>query len=238
MESVQLTGQAGIIAIDGQTAAGKTAAGRELAHRLGCPFLDTGIMYRAITWLALRRSVAMADETGLGNLASECTMRPIGTDGNGILLNDVQLGHELRSAQVDEHVSLVARVPSVRRELVSQQRNIAAQSSQKSGGIVMVGRDIGTVVLPDAYLKVFMVASPEVRAQRRYDELASQGQAADYLQILANALSRDRIDSERDDSPLVQAADAVVIDTSDLTINQVVEKMLELLSSLARWADS
>ena len=123
-----MTGQAGIIAIDGQAAAGKTAVGRELAHRLGCPFLDTGIMYRAITWLALRRSVPMADETGLGKLASDCTMLPIGTDGNGIQLNNIQLGHELRSAQVDDYVSLVARVPSVRRELVRQQRNIAAQS--------------------------------------------------------------------------------------------------------------
>ena len=233
-----MTGQAGIIAIDGQAAAGKTAVGRELARRLGCPFLDTGIMYRAITWLALRRSVAMTDETGLGKLASECTMRPIGTDGNGIHLNNVQLGHELRSAQVDDHVSLVARVPSVRRELVRQQRNIAAQSIEESGGIVMVGRDIGTVVLPNADLKVFMVASPEVRTQRRYDELVSQGQAPDYQQILANALSRDRIDSEREDSPLARAADAVVIDTSDLTISQVVEKMLEQLSSLAGWAGS
>jgi len=238
MEIVQLTGQAGIIAIDGQAAAGKTAVGRELAYRLGFPFLDTGIMYRAITWLALRQSVAIVDETGLAKLASNCTMRPIGTDGKGIHLNNFQLVHELRSAQVDEHVSLVARVPSVRRELVRQQRNIAAQSRQESGGIVMVGRDIGTVVLPDADLKVYMVASPQVRAQRRFDELASQGQAADYQQILANVLSRDQIDSERDDSPLTQAADAVVIDTSELTINQVVEKMLDQLGSLAGRADS
>lgn len=180
----------------------------------------------------------MVDEAGLGKLASDSTLRPTGTDGYGIQLNNVQLGQELRSAQVDDHVSLVARVPSVRRELVRQQRRIAAQSSEESGGIVMVGRDIGTVVLPDADLKVFMVASPEVRAQRRYDELASQGQAADYQQILDNALERDRIDSEREESPLAQAADAVVIDTSDLTISQVVEKVLEQLSSPAGWANS
>ena len=227
-----MTGKAGIIAIDGQAAAGKTAVGRELAWRLGCPFLDTGIMYRAITWLALRESVAMEDETGLGKLAGGCAMRVAGAEEGAIFLNDVELGPELRSAQVDNHVSLVARVSDVRRELVRQQREIAAQSGQDRGGIVMVGRDIGTVVLPDADLKVFMVASAEVRARRRYDELVAQGQEADYQQILANALSRDRIDSERDDSPLAQAPDALMIDTSDLTIDQVVGRVLERLGSL------
>ena len=226
-----MTDKAGIIAIDGQVAAGKTAVGRELARRLGCPFLDTGIMYRAITWLALRESVDMGDEPGLGKLAGGCTMRLTGAEGSAILLDDIQLGQELRSAQVDGHVSLVARVPSVRRELVRQQRDIATQSGQDRGGIVMVGRDIGTVVLPDADLKVFMVATPEVRARRRYDELVSQGQDADYRQILANALSRDRIDSERDDSPLAQAPEALVIDTSDLAIDQVVKRVLERLGS-------
>ncbi len=226
-----MTRGAGIIAVDGQAAAGKTVVGRELARRLGCPFLDTGIMYRAVTWLALRETVPMDDEAGLGKLACGSAMRLTGDEGSAILLNDTLLGPELRSAQVDDHVSLVARVPGVRRELVRQQRDIAAQSARDLGGIVMVGRDIGTVVLPDADLKVFMVADPQVRAQRRYDELISQGQVAHYQQILSNALARDKIDSERDDSPLVQAADALVIDTSDLTIDQVVERALELLGS-------
>ena len=224
--------KAGIIAIDGQAAAGKTAVGRELARRLGCPFLDTGIMYRAITWLALRESLAMEDETGLGKLAGGCAMRVSGAEEGAIILNDVELGPELRSAQVDDHVSLVARVSGVRRELVRQQQDIAVQSGQDRGGIVMVGRDIGTVVLPDADLKVFMLASAEVRARRRYDELVAQGQEADYGQILANVLSRDKIDSERDDSPLAQAPDALMIDTSDLTIDEVVEQVLERLGSL------
>ena len=226
-----MTVKAGIVAIDGQAAAGKTAVGRELACRMGCPFLDTGIMYRAITWLALRDSVPMDDEAGLGKLACGCSMRLTDAEGGAILLNDTRLGPELRSGQVDDHVSLVARAPGVRRALVRQQQDIATQSAQDLGGIVMVGRDIGTVVLPDADLKVFMVAAPEVRAQRRYDELVSQGQEADYRQILANALARDKIDSERDDSPLAQASDALVIDTSDLTIDQVVERALEGLAS-------
>ena len=226
-----MTVKAGIIAIDGQAAAGKTVVGRELARRLGCPFLDTGIMYRAVTWLALRESVAMDDEAGLGKLACGCAMRLTDAEGSAILLNDIRLGPELRSAEVDDHVSLVARVPGVRRALVRQQRDIAAQSAQELGGIVMVGRDIGTVVLPAADLKVVMVAAPQVRARRRYDELVSQGQDADYQQILANVLARDKIDSERDDSPLAQASDALVIDTSDLTVDDVVERALEGLSS-------
>ena len=224
-----MTNHAGIIAIDGQVAAGKTAVGRELARRLACPFLDTGIMYRAITWLALQRGVAMADETGLGDLARRATMQLKDLEGRAILLDDRELGPELRSSDVDRHVSLVAQVSPVRRELVRQQREIAVQAHREAGGIVMVGRDIGTVVLPDADLKVFMLASPQVRAQRRYAELLTQGQPADYDQVLANALSRDQIDSHRADSPLAQAADALVIDTSDLSIDQVVGQLLERL---------
>ena len=228
-----MTGKAGIIAIDGQAAAGKTSVGRELARRLACPFLDTGIMYRAVTWLALRESVAMEDETGLDNLARNCRMALTEEDTNAILLDGRLLEAELRTAEVDNHVSLVARVSGVRRELVRQQRDIADRAGRDSGGIVMVGRDIGTVVLPNADLKVFMVASPEVRAQRRYDELVAQGQDADYDQILANVRSRDQIDSQRADSPLTQAADALLVDNSDLTIDQVVGKILERLGSAA-----
>ena len=231
-----MTGKAGIVAIDGQVAAGKTAVGRELANRVGCPFLDTGIMYRAITWLALKEKVSVEDEEGLGKLARGCTMRLTGTEGSGILLNGIQVGPELRAPDVDDHVSLVARVSGVRREMVRQQRDIAVGASRDEDGIVVVGRDIGTVVLPDADLKVFMVASPEVRARRRFDELRAQGQDADYDQILANALSRDRIDSQRTDSPLAQAADALVIDTSSLTIDQVVGKIQEQLGSATRQA--
>ncbi len=226
---IRLTGNSGIIAIDGQAAAGKTAVGRELARRLGCPFLDTGIMYRAITWLALREAVALEEETALGKLINGCTMRLTGTDGSSIMLNGRELGGELRTAAVDDHVSLVARIPDVRRELVRQQREIAAQSARDLGGIVVVGRDIGTVVLPDAALKVFMVASPQVRAQRRYNELVAQGQSPDYGQVLNNALSRDSIDSQRADSPLAQAEDAFLVDTSNLSIDQVVQHIIERL---------
>ena len=224
-----LKNRPGVIAIDGQVAAGKTAVGRELASRLGCPFLDTGIMYRAITWLALQREVATDDAAGLGELAQRAVLQLRDLEGRSILLGDRELGPELRSAKVDGHVSLVAQVSGVRREMVRQQRDIASLASRNQGGIVMVGRDIGTVVLPDANLKVFMIASPEVRARRRYDELLAQGQPADYDQILANALTRDRIDSQRADSPLAQAADALLVDTSELSIEQVVNDILERL---------
>ena len=190
-------------------------------------------MYRAITWLALQREVATDDAAGLGELAMRAVMQLRDLEGRFILVGERELGPELRSAEVDDRVSLVAQVSGVRRELVRQQRDIAARARRDSGGIVMVGRDIGTVVLPDADLKVFMVASPEVRARRRYDELLAQGQPADYDQILANAVSRDRIDSQRADSPLAQAADALVMDTSDLTIDQVVGRILERLGSTA-----
>lgn len=221
----------GVITIDGQAAAGKTSVGRELARRLGLPFLDTGVMYRAITWLALQESLAMDDEIALGKLVRSCTMGTSGSEGRNILLNDTLLGTELRSAQIDNQVSLLARVTSVREELVRQQRDIAAQSLQEHGGIVMVGRDIGTVVLPDADLKVFLVAGLEVRARRRFDELESQGQSPDYRQVLTNAQTRDQIDSQRGDSPMVQAPDALVIDSSDLTIDRVVERLLEQLGA-------
>ena len=222
-----MSGKAGAIAIDGQAAAGKTAVGRELALRLGCPFLDTGIMYRAVTWLALKEGVAMEDERGLSQLASSSTMRPSDQEANGLVLNGITLATELRTAEVDQHVSLVARVSGVRQEMVRQQRDISARARQESGGIVMVGRDIGTVVLPDADLKVFMVASPQVRAQRRYDA----GFRALRTPANSDILYRDPDRIPTADSPLAQRRIALLVDTSDLTIDQVVEKILERLGS-------
>lgn len=241
-EGERLAVKGGVIAIDGQVAAGKTVVGRNLAQRLGCQFLDTGIMYRAITWLALESSIPMDDEGGLGKLAERATMRLRDVEGRTIHVaissnenppDERELAAELRTSDVDRHVSLVARVSTVRRELVRQQRAIADRSLNETGGIVMVGRDIGTVVLPQADLKVFMAASPQVRAQRRYAELVAQGQPADFDQILENAQTRDRIDSQREDSPLAQAPDALLIDTDNLTINQVVDRILEQLHARA-----
>ena len=226
---------AGVIAIDGETAAGKTAVGRELARRLGCPFLDTGIMYRAITWLALRRDVAMEDEPALGLLAQGAVLSlpaqevDLATDAV-ILLDGQPLGGELRAPEIDAHVSVVSAVPAVRRELVRQQRQIAANAA---GCIVMVGRDIGTVVLPDADLKVYMTASPEVRARRRHADLLAQDHAADLSQVLQDTLRRDRIDSQRQDSPLARAGDALLLCTDHLTIDQAVETIRQAAQAQA-----
>ena len=211
-----------VIAIDGPVAAGKTTVGRELARRLVLSYLDTGVMYRAITWLALRRKISIADEAGLGRLAQESTIRLAGQDGSTVVVSGERVGPELWEPQVVRNVSQVAQVPEVRRALVEQQRVLAAE-----GRIVMVGRDIGTVVLPDANLKLFITASAEVRARRRWLELRDQSQAPDFEQVLLETRERDRIDSQRADSPLISAEDAVLVETDDLSAEQVTDLIIQ-----------
>ncbi len=211
-----------VIAIDGPVAAGKTTVGRELAKRLGLSYLDTGVMYRAITWLALRRKISIADEAGLGRLAQECNIRLAGQDSSTVLVSGERVGPELWEPKVVRNVSQVARVPEVRRALVEQQRALAAQ-----GRMVMVGRDIGTVVLPDADFKLFITASAEVRARRRWQELRDQGQDPDLDQVLRETRERDRIDSQRADSPLIPAEDAVLVETDDLSAEQVTDLIIQ-----------
>jgi len=179
-------------------------------------------MYRAITWLALRRKVSIADEAGLGRLAQESTIGLAGPDGGTVLICGEQVGPELWEPQVVRNVSQVARVPEVRRALVAQQRAMAAE-----GRMVMVGRDIGTVVLPHADLKLFITASAEVRARRRWQELQDQGQAPDFGQVLQETRERDRIDSQRADSPLIPAEDAVLVETDDLSAEQVTDLIIQ-----------
>ena len=216
-----MSGGVNIIALDGPVASGKTVVGRELARRLAFRYLDTGVMYRAITWLALRCATPMADEEGLGNLADRNPIRLSGREGDQVWVGKHQVGPELRDARVERQVSLVALVPQVRRALVQQQRILA-----REGNIVMVGRDIGTVVLPQADLKVFLSASPEQRAHRRWRDLVDQAQDVDFQQVLRETTERDEIDSNRADSPLRPAEDALTLDTGHLTVDQVVEKIL------------
>lgn len=217
-----MAGGAKVIAIDGPVAAGKTSVGRELARRLGYKFLDSGIMYRAITWLALRRNVPMEDEAALGVLAQREFIRPQGQDSDRVLAGEVELGEkDLRDPQVDRHVSQVSQVSEVRRAMVRQQRELAA-----AGNMVMVGRDIGTVVLPGADLKVFMSASVQERARRRRRDLLGQGHDVPFRQILQETEARDHIDSHRADSPLLPADDALQLDTEDLSIDEVVDLIL------------
>jgi len=210
-----------VIAIDGPVAAGKTAVGRELARNLGFAYLDTGVMYRAITWLALHSGIPVEDETSLGELARTNPVDVLGDEGNRVSVAGHSLGPELRESPVDGNVSVVSKAPPVRRALVAQQRQTAAQ-----GKIVMIGRDIGTVVLPDADLKVYLTASPENRAQRRWQEMRDLGQSVELETVLSETLARDEIDSNRDDSPLKPAKDAWKLNTDGLNIEQVVQKIV------------
>ena len=210
-----------VIAIDGPVAAGKTVVGHILARDLGFSYLDTGIMYRAITWLALRSGIPVEDAASLGELARTNPVGLVGGEGNRVSVAGHPLGPELREPSVDGNVSVVSKASPVRRELVAQQRQIAAQ-----GKIVMIGRDIGSVVLPNADLKVYLTASPEVRAKRRWQEMEDRGQAIDLETVLSETLARDKIDSSRDDSHLMLAKDAWQLNTDALSIEQVVEKIV------------
>ena len=218
-----------IIAIDGPVAAGKTTIGVLLADSLGYSFVDTGAMYRALTWKALKLNVPLENEEELSRLASstEINFAPaIGDSGcqHSVLVDGEDVTTEIHTIEVEAAVSLVAKVSGVRRLLVEQQQQLA-----RNGKMVMVGRDIGTTVLPHAELKIYLEASVEERAKRRHLELPGRGEAADYHAILSDLMRRDEIDSTRSDSPLEAASDAKVVNTDDLGPDQVLSKILSLM---------
>jgi len=221
-----LSQDVGVIAIDGPVAAGKTMAGRELAKRLGLRYLDTGVMYRIITWLALKNATPIEDEAALGALASETPIMLDGSNSDRVLVDGISVGPELREADVDRHVSLVSRVSSVRSALVAQQRRMASE-----GRIIVVGRDIGTVVLPNADLKIYITASSEERARRRWKEFQAQGRETDYQSVLNETRARDDVDTQRDDSPLKPAEDAWVLNTDGLTGDEVVDLIVQRVNA-------
>ena len=216
-----------VIAIDGPVAAGKTAVGQELAQSLGFAYLDTGIMYRAITWLALKNNVPVEDEAALGNLARTSPIDLVGTSGDQVSVAGHTLGPELRESSVDRNVSVVSKATPVRTEMVAQQRKIADQSK-----IVMIGRDIGTVVLPDADLKIYLTASPENRAKRRWQEMQDRGQIVELMTVLSQTIKRDEIDTGRENSPLKPAEDAWELNTDGLDIRQVVQQIIARTENL------
>ncbi len=223
------------IAIDGPAASGKTVVGRLLAGALEYWFLDTGIMYRAVTWLALQQGVSPDDSDALGRLAGAIQLRPVSMQGEAVEVAGTRVGPELREPRVDSNVSNVSRHPAVRRAMVEQQRAyadtvIVGRSGlgvdARSNGIVMIGRDIGTVVLSEAELKVYLTASARERARRRCLEMQERGQGADLGAVQREIEARDAIDSTRDDSPLRPAADAWQLDTSHMSIEDVVDSIL------------
>ena len=217
-----------IIAIDGHSSCGKSTMAKDLASKIGYTYIDTGAMYRAVTYYALQHDLFMPDgsikldelEAAMPDIHitfrfNEETRRP------DTYLNNEYIEDKIRGMEVSAHVSPIATVGFVRTAMVAQQQEMG-----RAKGIVMDGRDIGTVVFPDAELKVFVTATAEVRAQRRYDELLAKGQPASFEEILENVKERDRIDSSREISPLRQADDAILLDNSNLTIPQQNEWLM------------
>ncbi|HSL46016.1 MAG TPA: (d)CMP kinase [Anaerolineales bacterium] len=218
-----------IIAIDGPAASGKSTIGLRLANALGYLFFDTGVMYRAITWLALERGIDVRDEAAVTALAEneQIDVAPASKDDGracDVLVNGQDITWETRTRKVDENVSIVAAYRGVRKALSQQQRRIGQR-----GNIVMVGRDIGTVVLPDADLKIYLDATAEERAKRRYEEIVARGGNPNYKEILKRVIERDRIDSTRDVAPLRAAEDAIILNSNELTADQVFEQVLALV---------
>ncbi len=233
-----------IVAIDGPAASGKSTVGYELARRLNFLFFDTGVMYRAVTWAVLHRRADIDDEAAVGHLAETVPIEiepplPDVPDGRQctVLVDNLDVTWLIRTPVVDQNVSAVAAYARVRAALSVQQRRIGQRYGAGHAdlpGIVMVGRDIGTVVMPDAPLKVYMDATAEERARRRYAELLTQGKSVDYNQVLDGIIARDRKDSERALSPLRVADDAVVIDSTNLSPEQVLARILELITGQDR----
>jgi len=218
-----------IIAIDGPAASGKSTLGERLAKELGYTYFDTGVMYRAVTWVALEQGVDIGDEKAITALAEEIEIDvgpPVVDDGRQytVYADGKDITWEIRRPEVDKAVSPVSAYPGVRRALTAQQRRIGLR-----GCIVMVGRDIGTVVLPEADLKIYLDASLEERARRRWKELLQRGQEADFQEVLETMRRRDEIDSGREVAPLRPADDAVIIDTTELSIDEVFSKVMELV---------
>jgi len=211
-----------IIAIDGHSSCGKSTMAKDLARRIGYVYVDTGAMYRAVTLYALRHGLICNDGTvdaeglraQMDNIHIAFRFNPE-TGRPDTYLNDELVEQTIRSLEVSSHVSPVAALDFVRQAMVSQQQRMGEEK-----GIVMDGRDIGTTVFPQAELKIFVTASAEVRAQRRFDELKAKGMPADFADILRNVEERDYIDSHREVSPLRQAPDALVLDNSHMTIEE------------------
>lgn len=214
------------IAIDGPVAAGKSAVGAQLAIRLGYRFIDTGVMYRALTWAALRDNIDPDDESSVTKLADETKIdvtNSHSSEGRRIKVDDQDVTDSLRNSNVEYGVSRVSRFSGVRQAMVALQREFALQ-----GMLIMAGRDIGTVVLPNADLKIFLTASSEERAKRRYREMEESGQSPKFNQVLEELLHRDKLDTERANSPLRPADTAHILNTESIELDQVVERILNL----------
>lgn len=217
------------IAIDGPAASGKSSVGLKLAEKLGFSFLDTGVMYRAVTWACLQKNVNLKDPGKVTEVAQSINIKinpPTMKDGrvNDIIVNGKDITWDIRGKDVNDFVSIVSTYFGVRDEMTNQQRQFA-----KRGNIVMAGRDIGTVVLPDADYKFFLNASIKERARRRFDEEIMRGEISDYERIFENLRLRDSTDSGREIAPLVPAEDSIIINSDNKKICEVVEEIMQYI---------
>ena len=207
-----------LIAIDGPAGAGKSTVARLLAKKLSYLYIDTGAMYRAITYFLIKQGINYEDPKALNQALNKMDLHFQVIDGISVIfLNGKRCDEEIRQTDVNQHVSPVAKIVAVRHFLKKKQRDLAQSTFS-----VTEGRDIGTVVLPDADLKIFLMARPEIRAQRRWKELKEKGIDISYEKVLENVIQRDTIDSTRSESPLRPADDAMMVDTSDMSIEEVV----------------
>ncbi len=217
-----------IIAIDGPAGSGKSSTAKKVADKLGYLYIDTGAMYRAVTWLALEKNISDYEELIIANLKN-CDLRLEYSEGKTrVFIDELEVTDKIRTPLINSRVSSISAIPGVRQALVEKQRHLG-----KSGGVVMEGRDIGTVVFPDADLKIYMTASIDKRAERRFREVNGIESGVSFEEIRNNIVSRDKVDSSRDVSPLTKASDAIEIDTSDLTLDEQVEAIVKLASEIS-----
>lgn len=215
-----------VIAIDGPAGAGKSTIAKKLAKRLNYRYLDTGAMYRAVTWYVIDNNIDVSNEDKIGEIAKNINIS-FKTDKNGntsIHVNDKNVSNEIRKNSIDNNVSDVAKISKVRNEMVKIQKRIA-----KNGKIIVDGRDIASRVLPDADLKIYLTASVEERARRRYNELIEKGISTDFEKVKKEIQKRDYIDKNRENSPLTKTKDAVLIDSTSLSIEEVLDKISSLI---------
>lgn len=213
------------VAIDGYSGCGKSTTAKAVAHHIGYTYIDTGAMYRAVTLYFLRSKINIDDAQQVEEALNDIKIRFVYNDQTGkshTYLNGEDVEEEIRKPEVASYVSPVAAISAVRKSLVQQQQEMG-----KEKGVIMDGRDIGTVVFPDAECKFFMTADPDIRAQRRVEELKLAGVTASFDEVRENLLERDRIDSNRADSPLMKAEDAIIIDTSHITIDDQIKIVID-----------
>lgn len=210
-----------IIAVDGPAGSGKSTISKIVAKELGFTYLDTGAMYRMITYFALQEETNLEDNNKVENLLNRADLD---IQGDKFILNGKDISKEIRGVEVTQNVSKIAAIKAVREKLVDMQRDIS-----KGKKVILDGRDIGTVVFPNADLKVFLVASPEERAKRRVKDFASKGVEQSFDEVLKDIIKRDKMDSERKESPLKQAEDAILVDTSNMSIEEVCGKIIGLV---------